>query len=188
MQLTSSSHRQWKSKTHPVCFWLEKKGVWSTSTLPSFSLPPWRRRILDCTSISPLPLLMMWIKFVLLVSIILVVALSSVFTEVVYMEILCGYMYLSASSNVTWRTCRWFTITNPLMHLTETDGCLCCWMDFTDEQECRHDSCLRCTVSSTPSSDLLLVGASNGNARAICRCGPHKCWSCHTRWDGNLLN
>ena len=62
------------------------------------------------------------------------------------------------------------------------------WILYIDEQECRHASCLRCTISSTSSSDLLLVSASNGNAGAICRSGSHKCWSGQTRWDGNLLN
>ena len=48
--------------------------------------------------------------------------------------------------------------------------------------------CLRCTISSTPGSDLLLVSASNSNAGAIHRSGSHKGWSSHIWWDGNLLN
>ena len=43
----------------------------------------------------------------------------------------------------------------------------------------------QCTVSSTPSSDLLCVSASNGNAGTISRGGSHKCWSSHIRWDGD---
>ena len=43
--------------------------------------------------------------------------------------------------------------------------------------------CLRCTISSTPGSDLLLVSASDSNAGAIHRSSSHKGWSSeHIVW------
>lgn len=61
-------------------------------------------------------------------------------------------------------------------------------MSFNSNTTIAKAICLRCTISSTPGSDLLLVSASNSNAGAIGRSSSHKGWSSQTRWDGNHLN
>ena len=66
--------------------------------------------------------------------------------------------------------------------------CLQLNMSFNSNRTIAKAICLRCTISSTPGSDLLLVSASNSDAGAIHRSCSHKSWSSQTRWDANHFN